>query len=234
MHRSATFGRHLADLVRTEMTSTSAQLGVLGPVAIRTAGGVQHQVGGSKLRVLLSLLVLHRNRAVSAPRLVHGLWGDVPPTGADVTLRSHVSHLRRRLADIAPEITLSTGPAGYVLVLEPGQVDVERFEQLVGLAQEALGLDRPQRAASHVREALGLWRGGPYPELEEVDDAAVEAARLEEVRLGALEVLAAAELAAGQSSRPPGTSGPRDTSSDRSTAAVTPCWAGSVSTAPPW
>ena len=180
------------------MTSTAAQLGVLGPVEVRSAGGVQHPVGGSKLRVLLSLLVLHRNRAVSAPRLVHGLWGDAPPTGADVTLRSHVSHLRRFLAGVAPEVALTTGPAGYSLVLAPGQVDVERFEQLVGLAQEALGLDRPQRAAAHVREALRLWRGQPYSDLEEVDDAAVEAARLEEVRLGALEVLAAAELAAGR------------------------------------
>ena len=115
-----------------------------------------------------------------------------------MTLRSHVSHLRRHLAGVAPGDALTTGPAGYRLALPPGQVDVDRFEQLVGLGQEALGLGRPTRAAAHIREALALWRGRPFAGLDEVDAAGLEVARLEELRLGALEVLAAAELAAGR------------------------------------
>ena len=129
---------------------------------------------------------------------MEGLWGDAAPRGADVTLRSHVSHVRRHLAGVARGDALTTGPAGYRLVVPTGQVDVDRFEQLVGLGQEALGLGRATRAAAHVREALGLWRGRPFAELDDVDAAGLEVARLEELRLTAREVLAAAELAAGR------------------------------------
>ena len=171
---------------------------VLGPLEVRSAHGEALVVGGSKQRALLSLLVLYRNRAVSPARLVTGLWGDDPPRGAEVTLRSHVSHLRRRLAAAAVGDTLTTGPAGYSLAVPENEVDVGRFEEQVGLAQEALGLGRPQRAAALVREALRLWRGRPFSDLEDVDAAGAETARLEELRLGALEVLAAAELASGR------------------------------------
>lgn len=170
---------------------------VLGPLEVRSADGELLAVGGSKQRALLSLLVLYRNRAVSPSRLVVGLWGEDPPRGAEVTLRSHVSHLRRRLAAAAVGDTLTTGPAGYSLAVAENEVDVGRFEEQVGLAQEALGLGRPQRAASLVREALRLWRGPAFCDLEDVDAAGAEAARLEELRLGAHEVLVAAELASG-------------------------------------
>ena len=176
----------------------TTRFGVLGPLEVVGADGATLPVGGHKQRALLALLILYRNQAVSASRLVDGLWGDGPPRGAEVTLRSHVSHLRRHLAGVAPHDALTTDPAGYRLVLPAGQVDVDRFEQLVGLGQEALGLDRPARAAAHIREALALWRGRPFADLDEVDAAGLEVARLEELRLGALEVLAAAELAAGR------------------------------------
>ena len=180
------------------VAGTTTRFGVLGPLEVVGPDGAAVPVGGHKQRALLTLLILHRNQAVSVSRLVDGLWGDAPPRGAEVTLRSHVSHLRRHLAGVAPGGALTTGPAGYRLALPAGQVDVDRFEQLVGLGQEALGLDRPTRAATHIREALALWRGRPFAGLDDVDAAGLEVARLEELRLGALEVLAAAELAAGR------------------------------------
>ncbi|GAA4410746.1 hypothetical protein GCM10023168_30760 [Fodinibacter luteus] len=173
-------------------------LGVLGPLEVATADGSTAAVRGSKQRALLALLVLHRNRSVPASRLVAGLWGDDAPRGAEVTLRSHVSHLRRRLGEVVRGVSLTSGPSGYCLVVPVGGVDADRFEDGLGLAREALGLGRPHRAARLVREALRLWRGPPFPELEDVDPAVAEAARLEELRLGALEVLAAAELASGR------------------------------------
>ncbi|HET6967459.1 MAG TPA: BTAD domain-containing putative transcriptional regulator [Ornithinibacter sp.] len=180
------------------MTRDPPRFGVLGPLEVVAGDGVPRPVGGRKVRALLALLILHRGQAVPASRLVDELWGQAPPRGAEVTLRSHVSHLRRHLADVAAGDALTTDPAGYRLALPAGQVDVDRFERLVGLAQEALGLGRPTRAVSQAREALALWRGRPFTEVDEVDAAAVEVARLEELRLRALEVLGAAELAAGR------------------------------------
>ena len=174
------------------------QVAVLGPLEVSTPAGAVLPVRGTKQRALLSLLVLHRNRAVSASRLVHGLWGDHAPRGAEVTLRSHVSHLRPRLAEAGLGGALTSGPAGYRIALAPGQVDVDRFEDLAGRAQESLGLGFPGRAAALVRQAQGLWRGAPFDDLEDVEAAAAEAARLEELRLGSFEVLASAELASGR------------------------------------
>ena len=135
-------------------TDDAPRFAILGPLEIGGPGGGRLPVGGRKQRELLSLLVLHRNRAVSASRLAAELWGDEPPKGSEVTLRSHVSHLRRRLADAASGVPLTTGPAGYTLVVQPGELDADRFEHLTGLGQEALGLGRPERAAIHVRDAL--------------------------------------------------------------------------------
>ena len=114
-----------------------------------------------------------------------------------MTLRSHVSHLRRRLADARRGVP-GHRPAGYTLVLAPGQVDADRFEQLVGLGQEALGLGRAERAAESVREASGCGVGSRTPTWMRSTRRGAEAARLQEVHLGALEILATAELAAGR------------------------------------
>ncbi|HEU5485923.1 MAG TPA: BTAD domain-containing putative transcriptional regulator, partial [Microlunatus sp.] len=176
----------------------TTRFGILGPLEITAGSGPNLMIGGRKQRELLCLLILHRNRAVSASRLVAELWGDEAPKGAEVTLRSHVSHLRRRLAGVAAGESLSTSPAGYALRLAPGQLDADRFENGIGLGQEALGLGRWERAAAVIRDALGLWRGRPYADLDVVDAAVAESARLEEVRLAALEVLGSAELAAGR------------------------------------
>lgn len=180
------------------VTAGPPRFGVLGPLEVAAPDGTPRPVGGRKQRALLALLLLHRNRAVSPSRLVAGLWGDAPPRGAEVTLRSHVSHLRQHLSRVASGEVLTTGPAGYRLVVPAAHVDVDRFEQLVGLGREALRSARPAAASAHVRAALALWRGQPFTDLDEVPAAGVEAARLEELRLEALEVLATAELAAGR------------------------------------
>ncbi len=171
---------------------------ILGPIEVDRPGAGRLALGGPKSRQLLTLLVLHRNRAVPPDRLAASLYGETPPKGAEVTLRSHISHLRRRLAEAALDQTLVTGPAGYTLVLAPGQVDADRFEQLVGLGQEALGLGHAERAVQRVREALELWRGQPYADLDDVDAAGAEEARLQELHLVALETLATAQLASGR------------------------------------
>ncbi len=171
---------------------------VLGPLELVPDDGVPVQPGGPKLRELLGLLLLHRGRPVASDRLVELLWGGDAPDGAEVTLRSHVSHLRRRLAQTLPESAVVTGSTGYTLVTGDVLVDSDQFEELLGQGQEALGLGRAEDATTSLRAALALWRGHPWTDLTHVDAAVADAARLEELRLVCREVLVAAELARGR------------------------------------
>src|SRR3712207_883735 len=115
------------------MTGRSAEYSVLGHLEVVLPDGQPLPLGGPKQRGLLALLLLHRRRPVSPSRLMTALWGDRPAAGAEATLRSHLSHLRRRFAGTPVADALVTGPAGYVLSVAVDEVDADRFEQLVGL-----------------------------------------------------------------------------------------------------
>jgi DNA-binding SARP family transcriptional activator len=176
----------------------AAGFAVLGPLVLVPGEGAPVSPGGPKQRELLSLLLLHRGAHLSPERLVDALWGDRPPPGADVTLRSHVSHLRRRLADVLPDCVIETGPLGYALVTGELRVDADMFVELLGQGQEAFGLGQPDEASELLHQALALWGGRPWSDLEHVDAAVADATRLEELQLVAHEVLFAAELARGR------------------------------------
>jgi len=149
------------------------------------------------------MLLVHLNQFVPASRLIDELWNGAPPASADVTLRTHVSRLRRRLARVGPEKALVTRPSGYGLVLDPELVDSYRFERLAGLGQEALGLGSPERAAQLLRAALGLWRGEVLEDLGSPGYAQAEATRLDELRLVALESRIDADLQLGRHTNDP-------------------------------
>ncbi len=156
------------------------------------------EVGGPKQRGLLAMLLIHLNQSVSAGRLTEALWGTEPPAGAEVTLRTHVSHLRRHLASVGAADVLVTRRSGYSLVVDPERMDAYRFERLAGLGQEAVGLADPERAGQLLREALGLWRGPVLQDLGHPLFAEAETARLEGLRLDALEARISADLALGR------------------------------------
>ncbi len=147
-------------------------------------------LGGMKLRGLLAMLLLHANEVVSVDRLIGALWGEPPPATAVASLQNRVSELRKLLGREA----LATHPPGYLLRVEPGQLDLELFERL---RAEARGAD-PEQAASKLREALALWRGPALADLALEPFAQAEVPRLEELRLFALEERVEAELALGR------------------------------------
>jgi DNA-binding SARP family transcriptional activator len=147
-------------------------------------------LGGVKQRSLLAVLLLHANEVVSAERLIDELWGDRPPTTAAKSLQVHVSRLRKVLG----EGRLATRAPGYVLHVDPWELDLSRFEQLLGEAREA----EPKRAAEQLRQALALWRGPALADLAYQSFAQAEIARLEEVRLAAVEQRINADLAEGR------------------------------------
>ncbi|TDD36434.1 AfsR/SARP family transcriptional regulator [Actinomadura sp. KC06] len=168
------------------------RFGVLGPVEARS-GGAAVPVGGPAVRALLAMLLLDAGRVVPSGRLIDGLYGQEPPSGAANALQSQVSRLRRGLGDAGLVENL---PAGYRIAVAADDVDVHRFERLARDGRRAMADGRHRAAAAAFEEALGLWRG---PALADVGApfAEAQAARLEEERAAVVEDLAAARLAAG-------------------------------------
>ena len=161
---------------------------ILGPVDVADETG-SISLGGPKQRALLGLLLVNADAVVSTDRLVDQLWGEQPPKAAVASLQNFVAQLRKLLGADA----LITKPPGYVLRVEPGQLDLHRFERLV---TEARAQPAEQRAQL-LREALSLWRGPPLADLAFETFVQTEVRRLEELRLEALEERIDADLELG-------------------------------------
>jgi DNA-binding SARP family transcriptional activator len=164
---------------------------ILGPLEVVDAGGAV-PLGGVKPRMLLALLLLTPNCPVSVDRLIDALWSDDPPAAASNALQFHVSQLRKVLGDGAPIVTQEPG---YLIRIDPGQLDLLQFERLVAAAERA---EDPARASELLGEALGLWRGVALAELADDALSRPEAQRLEAARLAALELRIDADLALGR------------------------------------
>src|SRR6476619_8566757 len=152
----------------------------------RVLGPLEARDGDRELR-------LRGGKARALERIVDDLWGaDVPET-AQKMVQVYVSHLRKLL----PPGTLQTRPPGYALVLEPEQLDLNRFVTALTEAREALEAGEARGAEDGFREALSLWRGPALAEFATEPFAQAEGARLEDLRLYALEGRLEAELALG-------------------------------------
>jgi DNA-binding SARP family transcriptional activator len=162
---------------------------VLGPLEV-VEDGRALPLGGTKQRALLACLLLRANQLVSTDRLIEELWPDRAPRTAAKTVQVYVSKLRKELG----EGRLVTHPPGYVLRVDSSELDLARFEELL---EEAHRVD-PNGAAEPLREALALWRGPPLADLAYEPFAQTDIARLEELRLTALEERIEADLATGR------------------------------------
>jgi predicted ATPase/DNA-binding SARP family transcriptional activator len=166
---------------------------VLGPLEARENDHAL-ALGAPKQRAVLAVLLLNRNQVVTRERLIDGVWGDDPPDAAPRSLQVYVHGLRRSLG--ADRIV--THGRGYRLRVEPDEVDLERFEQLIEEAHAARAAGETASAAEAVRSALALWRGFPLAGLAGEPVAAAHAGPLEELRLGALELRGELELELGR------------------------------------
>ena len=151
-------------------------------------------LGSPRQRALLAALLVHRGKAVSVDRLIDELWGEQSPASAIKIVQGYVSNLRKVLGDGV----LVTRGRGYLLQVEPGQLDVDRFESLVAEGRRALHSDDARTAARRLREALDLCRGPPLADFAYESFAQPEVARLEESHLAALEARIDAELGLGE------------------------------------
>ncbi|MGC7097400.1 BTAD domain-containing putative transcriptional regulator [Amycolatopsis lurida] len=166
------------------------RFGVLGPLAVWTAGGDPVTVPEARVRRLLARLLVAPGRVVSADRLVDDLWGEELPANPSNTLQTVVSRLRRAVgADLVVH-----RPPGYLLDVPADAVDSGRFADLAGRARRTTD---PGSQTALLTEALGLWRGEAFAEFADEPFAVTAAAALDEQRLAAWEDYAEARLRLG-------------------------------------
>jgi len=165
---------------------------MLGALEVRAGSGDVLEVGGSRLRALLIMLALRPGQVVPASELIDGLWAGQAPNGAANALQALVSRLRRAL----PEARIESRPAGYQLMLDPRDTDVVRFEELAAAGRAQLRHD-PAGAAATLRQALVLWRGAALADVAGTEFGPAIIARLDELRLAAIEQRIDADLLTG-------------------------------------
>ena len=170
------------------------QVRLLGPLEIEGEDGPL-PISGSKLRAVLAMLALDAGRAVSTDRLAEALWQDDPPAGATNALQRLVSKLRRALG--SPDLVV-LGPSGYVLAVDPVDVDASRLEALAATARRSVAVGDLPLALAHFAAAEGLWRGPALADFASDDFARSHIVHLDELRLALAEERVDVELAMGR------------------------------------
>jgi len=182
---------------------------ILGPLyADAGTGSGPAVISQPLLQSALAVLLLRANRPCPRGMLIEALWGSEPPSAAEAALRVCISRLRRCLGDCAPRLD-SVGPPGgrapghrqqrgYMMIVRPGELDVDEFTDLVAQGQSELDAGRPSAAAASFVQALALWGDPPLPDLPDSEAIAAPVARLKNQRQVAIDSLIDARLAAGE------------------------------------
>jgi class 3 adenylate cyclase/DNA-binding SARP family transcriptional activator/tetratricopeptide (TPR) repeat protein len=171
------------------------QFRILGPLGVESSGQ-PIPLGGPRQRALLAVLLVHAGEAVSSDRLVEELWGEDEGGGAAHALQTAVSRLRRVLGEEGSRL-VARAP-GYVLQVQPGELDAHRFEGLRAEGLLALSGGDGAKGSRLLGEALELWQGPALAEFSYQPFAQAEIARLEELRLATVEDRIEADLATGR------------------------------------
>ena len=173
---------------------------ILGPLEVWSSTEGWTPVSAPKWRSLLACLLLRSGQLVSTESLIFELWADNPPAKANNLVSIYVHRLRRLIGDAEGRVLVHRAP-GYLLRIEQGDLDLNKFESLVEDGRSALAAADPEGAATLLAEALGLWRG---PLLADVPASALvttESERTDELKLAAAELRIEADLSCGRSAR---------------------------------
>ena len=178
-----------------------ASMRILGPIEAWT-GDRRLGLGGPRQLALFAYLLLNANQAVPNDLLVEALWGPAR-SHSDNRLQMAVARLRRALAPLeeTAAATLRTVSGGYLLAVDPDELDAAVFTRLVHEGLSSLEGGAPDAAYTALAEALRLWRGPPLAEVAFEDFAQPEIRHLQELRLVALEGRIDAELQLGRHGR---------------------------------
>ena len=177
-------------------------IGLLGPLSLRL-NETPVTASAPKQRQVLALLALNAGRVVTIPTLIEELWGDCPPRSYATTLQTYILQLRNALATASPgdpgaRQMLSTHHCGYLLEADACQTDVEEFDRGMRAGRAAAEAGDHRLASEELSRALQLWRGPALVDVRMGRVLEIEAASLEECRLGALERRIEADLALGR------------------------------------
>lgn len=165
------------------------RVNVLGPLSVDGDG----ELLAPRDRVVLTALALRPGEPVSAEHLADALWGESPPATWSKVVQSSIVRIRKVLG---PDAVRTSGH-GYALVVATDDVDAVRFERAVRRGRELLGLGEPERARSVLTDALGMWHGAAFADLDGWEPGAAAQQRLEELRRDAEELRVEASLQAG-------------------------------------
>lgn len=168
---------------------------VLGSLHIATSDGVERPVPGALRRTLLALLLLHHDTSVSTDRLADALWGGRPPASPTTSLYNQVMRLRQSLGGYADRIR--SAPPGYLIHIEPGELDHETFTELCVKGRQAADAGRWTEAGDAYTSALELWRGEPLADIPALHEHPI-VQRLHEECLQALQGRVESELRLGR------------------------------------
>jgi WD40 repeat protein/DNA-binding SARP family transcriptional activator len=169
---------------------------ILGPLEV-VAGNGPVKLGGRRQRGVLAILLLRANQVVPVEQLADELYDGAAPATAAGQVRDHVSQLRKLLGPDAESI-LETQAPGYVLRIQPQELDALEFERMVEEASRELDQGDADSAAERLRAALALWRGPVLADFAYEPFAQPVMGRLEELRLAALERRVDADLRLGR------------------------------------
>ncbi len=192
---------------------------VLGTLAVRE-NGISVTPTAPKPRQVLALLALHADQVVPVSAMIEELWAGTPPRSARTTLQTYVLQLRALIATALEQDAaagepggegggeravrrtakdvLVTLPGGYLLNSGGGTSDVREFDRLAGMGYRAMDADDFAGAARLLREALSLWSGPAFADVQGGIQLDMETQRLEETRLCALDQRIEAELRIGR------------------------------------
>lgn len=172
------------------------RFGLLGPVEVWNEDGpVENR--GTLQRTLLAVLLLNANTAVSSDRLIDALWDEAPPATAMASLHNLVLRLRRALGEQGGPRVLAVA-AGYLIRVEPGELDLDDFAQRCARARAWAGEGRWAEAAAGFADALALWRGEALADLPGLAGREPRLLHLAESRRQALEFRIDADLHLGR------------------------------------
>lgn len=180
------------------------EIGVLGPLEV-SVGGVSIVPTASKPSQLLAMLALNAGTVVTVRALAEEMWGARPPRSGVQTLQTYILKLRRMLQraladheDVSSKDILITRRSGYLLAVEPGDVDAMRYDRLSAAGRQAVNEGKHEAASDMLSQALRMWRGSALDDVSTGPLLTIEAVRLEENRLGDLYLRIAADLQLGR------------------------------------
>ncbi|MBN1174165.1 MAG: winged helix-turn-helix domain-containing protein, partial [Micromonosporaceae bacterium] len=137
---------------------------ILGPVEVERDGAAI-SIEAPRQRAVLVALLLEANHVVSVDRLALQLWGESPPASARSTIQSLILRLRKTIIPSwtpQDQSVLITRRPGYLLSVDPGQLDLDEFHRLIRHGRQSLTAGNPEVATVQLRQALAMWRGDPF------------------------------------------------------------------------